>query len=251
MKSLFQRLTSYIFFLAIAISPFTSHAQQIVQNELPSYDILSNPSSIGVDPRLINVAISVPIEVPAGINRIQPNFAISYKSNNQNNLLGVGWQIDFDYIERSTKRGIPKYNNSDYFELIQSGAYQDLVYDSANGLYHAKIESSFMKIEFLSDRWLITDKGGTKYYFGATDDSRQADSGAPSNVFRWFLNRIEDVRTITLSCQPLIIDPTNDLNRKFREIELTKLFTKLEKDEKVLKVLKVLSRIKAYYFLKK
>ncbi len=60
----------------------------------------------------------------------------------------------------------------------------------------------------------------------------------------FLLNRIDDVRVITPSGQPLIVDPMNDLKGKFREIELIQLFTKLEKDDQVLKVLKVPSRTK-------
>ena len=60
----------------------------------------------------------------------------------------------------------------------------------------------------------------------------------------FLLNRIDDVRTIAPSGQPLIIDPTNDLNRNYRDIELAQLFTKLEKDERVLKILQVPSRTK-------
>lgn len=60
----------------------------------------------------------------------------------------------------------------------------------------------------------------------------------------FLLEAINDAREIAPSGQPLIIDPTNDLNRKYNDIELTQLFTKLEKDNQVLKVLKIPSRIK-------
>lgn len=60
----------------------------------------------------------------------------------------------------------------------------------------------------------------------------------------FLLDAIDDVRTIAPSGQPLMVDPMNDLNDKIRDVELTQLFTKLEKDEQVLKVLKVPSRIK-------
>lgn len=58
----------------------------------------------------------------------------------------------------------------------------------------------------------------------------------------FLLNRIDDARTITPAGQPLIIDPTNNLNRNYRDIELAQLFTKLEKDEQILKVLQIPSR---------
>src|SRR3989338_7081828 len=60
----------------------------------------------------------------------------------------------------------------------------------------------------------------------------------------FLLDAIDDARAITPAGQPLIIDPTNDLNRKYRDIELAQLFTKLEKDEKILKILQVPSRTK-------
>jgi len=49
---------------------------------------------------------------------------------------------------------------------------------------------------------------------------------------------------IAPSGQPLIIDPTNDLNQNYRDIELQQLFTKLEKDEQILKVLQIPSYTK-------
>ncbi len=54
----------------------------------------------------------------------------------------------------------------------------------------------------------------------------------------FLLLRIEDARVITPSGRPLRLDPANDLNNHYREVELDQLFTKLEKDERVLKVLK-------------
>ena len=60
----------------------------------------------------------------------------------------------------------------------------------------------------------------------------------------FLLDTIDDARAITPAGQPLIIDPTNDLNRKYRDIELAQLFTKLEKDEKVLKVLQNPNRVR-------
>jgi len=60
----------------------------------------------------------------------------------------------------------------------------------------------------------------------------------------FLLDAIDDARTITPAGQPLIIDPTNDLNRNYRDIELAQLFIKLANDEKILKVLKAPSRTK-------
>ncbi len=60
----------------------------------------------------------------------------------------------------------------------------------------------------------------------------------------FLIDAIDDIRTITPSGRPLIIDPTNKLNRNYTDIELMQLFTKLEKDKQILKVLKIPHRIK-------
>jgi len=60
----------------------------------------------------------------------------------------------------------------------------------------------------------------------------------------FLVDAIEDARTITPVGEPLIIDPTNSLNRNYRDIELVQIFAKLEKDERILKVLQIPSRTK-------
>jgi hypothetical protein len=60
----------------------------------------------------------------------------------------------------------------------------------------------------------------------------------------FLLDVIVDIREITPSGQPLIIDPTNDLNRNYRDIELSQLFSKLENDQQILKVIQEPSRTK-------
>ena len=60
----------------------------------------------------------------------------------------------------------------------------------------------------------------------------------------FLLNRIEDARIIAPSGQPLKIHATHDLNNNYRGVELDQLFTKLEKDTKIIKILKSGNRIK-------
>jgi len=59
----------------------------------------------------------------------------------------------------------------------------------------------------------------------------------------FLLNNINHARQLTASGQPVIIDPLNDLNGNLRDVELTQLFAKFEKDEQLLKVLQVPSRL--------
>jgi hypothetical protein len=133
--------------------------------------------------------LSIPITIPPGRKNMQPNIALSYSSNNSNGVCGVGWAIPTNVIQRSTKQGVPKYNDSDTFMFISSGANAELV-EISEGQYRAKIESAFMKYVFDGASWTVYDKSGTKYFFGGTAASRQENDG---KVYAWYLDRVEDV----------------------------------------------------------
>src|SRR3989344_1908917 len=60
----------------------------------------------------------------------------------------------------------------------------------------------------------------------------------------FLLGCIKDVRAITPSGKPLKLHPMDDLYGNYRDVELAQLFTKLEKDEKVLKVLQNPNRVR-------
>ena len=133
--------------------------------------------------------LSVPITVPPGRKNIQPNIALSYSSNNSNGICGVGWAMPMSYIQRSTKNGVPKYDNTDTFMFVSAGSNAELV-DIGDNQYRAKIESAFMKYVFSDNVWTVYDKSGTKYIFGLTSDSRLENN---AEVFGWYLDRVEDV----------------------------------------------------------
>jgi len=145
------------------------------------------------DPHSGSANMGVPIAVPSGRGGIQPNIQLQYNSSSPNGLLGVGWTLDLGSVQRSSKSGVPHYDDTDTFILIQSGGAQELVFDAVTGLYRAKTEGSFMKIERIGDSWLVTDKSGTKYYFGETLADREYDPADSSRIFRWSLNKVEDL----------------------------------------------------------
>lgn len=55
----------------------------------------------------------------------------------------------------------------------------------------------------------------------------------------FFLNRIDDARVLTPSGQPLKLHAVHDFKKKLRDDELEQIFTKLEKDEKVLSIYQI------------
>ena len=138
---------------------------------------------------------NIPIVVPPGRKNMQPSLAISYSSNNSNGICGVGWGLTTSSIQRSTKKGIPKYDNTDTFDFASSGSSGDLVLiDAPNNEYRQKIETGFMKYVFDSanSKWTVWDKVGTKYTFGSFIDSRIINSDG-TKTFAWFLDSVTDV----------------------------------------------------------
>lgn len=133
------------------------------------------------------------VVVPPGINSIQPQINLQYSSNQNQDILGVGWSMDLGSIERSLKFGTPSYGSSDYFVLAQGGGQSDLVFDNIAQHYRSKIEESFMKITKVGDHWEAVDRQGTKYIFGSAANARVFDPNTPANIYKWMLDSVEDI----------------------------------------------------------
>ncbi len=142
-------------------------------------------------------ATSIPINVPPGINGMQPNLSLSYNSYGRNGWVGVGWSLGIGSIQRNIKRGVD-YSADDYV-FKSSGAISELVEISMDGCtkcFSARIEGSFSKYEYISadNRWVVTSKNGTKYFYGkdpfALYEIRQNND--IGDTFKWPLVRVED-----------------------------------------------------------
>ena len=153
-----------------------------------------NSLTTEVDPYSGSSSLAVPIAVPSGRGGIQPNVALSYNSGQHNGVAGVGWSLELGAIVRSTKWGVPNYDSSDSFVMTMPQGTSELVYDNSAGYYRPEIEGAFMKIEFINGSyWQATDKNGTKYIFGSDDLSQEYNPVNTGHVFKWCLNRVEDV----------------------------------------------------------
>ena len=136
---------------------------------------------------------NIPIEVPPGRGGIAPNLALRYGSSQRNGWLGVGWDLNMGYIQRSSNRGV-NYNDNN-FVAIENGTAKELVPigDWGPNYYELKIEGKFSKYYYNSSSkgWEVTTKDGTKYYYGSSAASRQ-DYDYGINVFKWCLDKVQD-----------------------------------------------------------
>jgi RHS repeat-associated protein len=150
------------------------------------------------------MSYSVPIEVPVGRKGMAPSLALTYRSDNGNGWVGIGWDVEIGAIERSTKNGVVFTGDSGGYVLRMAGSGIDLVRistdESGNTVtneYRAKIEGGFLRIRKLSgtngDYWEVTDKSGTRHLYGQTAASRQDDSADTTRIFKWCLDRVQDM----------------------------------------------------------
>ena len=115
---------------------------------------------------------TVPIALPPGRNKFQPQLSLQYSTGNGNDVFGLGWLLSIPSITRKTSAGVPRYQDTnDVFVL--SGA-EDLVPVSGDfpGVvrYRPRTEGLFARIEFHRDEqnsfWLVRTKDGLVHTYG-------------------------------------------------------------------------------------
>ncbi|PWB38389.1 MAG: hypothetical protein C3F02_03480 [Parcubacteria group bacterium] len=172
-------------------------------------DMYANRDNSGVQPRdaggKYNVDefsgvfnYSYTLQLPAGRANLQPSLALNYnhRAKNKDSYVGYGWSLNLPSIERENRTGIDKLYDENYFTLNLGGTdrLEPISIDgSGYGTYGKLVESDFSKIEYISDnKWLVTDKMGTVYTFGASAASRQDDPNNSSHIYRWMLEEVRD-----------------------------------------------------------
>ena len=162
--------------------------------------------AVHADPFTGTATTSIPIEVPPGRGGVQPDLALVYGSSNGNGWLGQGWKLEKGVIDRQTKFGVD-YSGDDYVFRL-SGINVEMV-NIGNNEYRAKVEGGFTRIKKLTapdgkPYFEATDKTGKKFIFGKVAATRVADPNNANSIFRWCLERVEDVHGnyMTLSYTP-------------------------------------------------
>ena len=135
---------------------------------------------------------SVPIKIPAGTRGTNPSLELKYNSSSDNGRVGVGWSLDgIGYIYRDFSYQI-NFDSNDHYEYMGS----KLIKGSGNRYYMQK--ENYSKIEAFNlntpdSYWIITNKDGTRLYFGATVDSHIDAVGKNGRALVWGLNKVIDV----------------------------------------------------------
>ncbi len=150
--------------------------------------------------------LSYPIVIPKGRGAYTPELKIVYSSNSDNSWLGLGWNLSIPSIQVDTRWGVPVYDADNETEsYIIDGQPLAPVFKQfdapsirrqADRHFYKRVEGDFLKIVRKGDgpstyTWEVTDKGGIKYYYGLTSQSRMADYKS-GNVYQWYLEKVVD-----------------------------------------------------------
>ncbi|MBN1649487.1 MAG: VCBS repeat-containing protein [Spirochaetales bacterium] len=134
---------------------------------------------------------SLPIDIPAGTNGMQPQLSVSYNSLARNGMIGKGFSLNgLGTIERDDRYPV-NWTSADHFSF--NG--QKLIKDST-GKYHCETEN-YLVIEHITssgDYWTVKSQDGVIRYFGNSPDSFINAVGEDiSNKARlWALHKVED-----------------------------------------------------------
>ncbi|WCN10209.1 SpvB/TcaC N-terminal domain-containing protein [Marinomonas mediterranea] len=172
----------------------------------------SIPGEAGVSPSGA-ATYTIPIEVPPGINGLQPNLALNYNSQRGNGLLGVGWALTgLSEITRCNANMaqdgfIKAVNfNNDRFCLdgqklkVVSGAYGSVGAEyrpeSNPNLKVVSVGGSDGAPEF----WKVVASNGHIYTYGDTSDSKLIANGKHAgSILEWALRSVTDIKNNSLS----------------------------------------------------
>lgn len=154
---------------------------------------------------------SIPINVPAGLNNLQPNLAISYNSQAGNGLLGMGWNLNG--LSAITMGQIPNYDAEfdshedlrDFYKYYLDG---ELMYVLNQGNYHSvqsKYKTKYNPNSFIVSRnrsgsnddfidyFEVYDQNGSKAIYG--NDGNNVNSDILYNneyLIAAYLTKVED-----------------------------------------------------------
>lgn len=139
----------------------------------------------------------IPLSVPPGRSGVQPELLLQYNSQalDSDSWLSTGWSLSIPKITRLNKTGIDGMYDETNFTSSLSGELESVsLSDGQHGTYQTERDSgSFYQYEYNSDgSWIVVDKQGVAYTFGADTDSRVDNPDDASQIYAWYLTEKRD-----------------------------------------------------------
>jgi hypothetical protein len=130
-----------------------------------SASLASGTASYGID-----------IAVPPAAGGFGPHLSLDYNGGGGVSELGFGWRLGgLLSVRRRVEQGLPRFDETDTFELSGSGVPSDLL-EMPDGFFRAQYESGgFFRVQRSADgaQWEARAKAGVTYRFGGDGFTEQ------------------------------------------------------------------------------
>jgi RHS repeat-associated protein len=138
----------------------------------------------------------VPIPLPPATGGFAPNLLLSYSNDRGDGPFGVGWDLQFGEIARSSRFGIPSMSDpNDVFELDGQVLVPNPIASTPTRTRYHTFTESFARILHIveggQDSWEVTRPDGTILRFGIDSTSRVLRDGTSGPIARWLLREME------------------------------------------------------------
>ncbi len=168
---------------------------------------------LSIDPLTGAARLQIPIETTPGRQGIEPELALSYRSDRGNGPFGLGWSVDLPSVGRRNAPEVPRYGDfdDDTFEVGEdelvpalrvSGGWIDDRFTVGEYLiqrYRRRYESAHERVERWVHaptgqvHWRVVDRNNVTSLFGTSDESRVSDASDRTRIGRWLLaERFDD-----------------------------------------------------------
>ena len=159
-------------------SPETSSFTPTTINDIPVANPVSNVNLIA--PPKANqqgsANVQYPIEIPAGINGLQPSVSLSYNSDSKSGWAGLGWDVSaVESIDIDTRWGVPEFNSTKESEIYTIGGEQ-LVFDDA-----------YLPNKVPQELWINRSSEDKAFYFrtGMKEGAKIIRKGSDPKNYTW------------------------------------------------------------------
>ena len=178
------------------------------------------------------MTFQVSIQVPTGTAGLQPTLDLSYSSNAGNGLAGMGWNLALPSIERSSSKGLAKYNVNDRFVENESSELIFVKETNQYREYRLRYEGSFQRYRWYNygngkeGYWTVEYSGGHISYYGADSTGVIASDArmglAALGTFKYYLKEKVDPfnNKIVYSYEPAQ-EGSEGSSRLFKQIDYT------------------------------
>ena len=182
--------------LSIVMAPSAAHAsagRPVAGAATPDrLKLPSGPSSVrgladepSVDAFAAQLNYQVPIELPGGFGGLAPKLALTYSGALGNGPLGIGWTLAQPKIQRSTRLGVPRFDDTDELEL--SGIASGRLISIGNGEYRVEGMGQTIRVVRVGAGFELDDGSGVHYRLGSAPASRQESDA--SHTLAWLVDQ--------------------------------------------------------------